>query len=97
MDLSFLFLPPIYTITLIVSAVITGLTFDYINKKPFILASATLFFIFALSQLIYRILEDAQPDRLVGQIIYFYGFLAIVYMTRIAKGRYVPSKEQLEK
>ena len=83
--MEFLFLPPVYLVTLFFSAVITGLTFDYINQKPFILASGTLFFIFTLSQLVYRILDHNQPERLVGQFIYYILFLAVVYVTRVAK------------
>lgn len=80
-----LFLPPVYFLTLLASGIITGLTFDYINQKPFIMASAILFSIFTVSQLIYRILENMQPERLIGQLIYYLIFLALVYVTRVIK------------
>lgn len=83
--MDFLFLPPVYLLTLAVSAIVTGLTFDYINQKPFIMASAGLFTIFTVSQLVFRILENSMPERLVGQLIYYLLFLAIVFITRKAK------------
>ncbi len=87
--MEFLFLPPVYFLTLLASGIITGLTFDYIVQKPFIMASATLFTIFTVSQLIFRILENAQPERLIGQLIYYLAFLALVYITRVIKHKFI--------
>jgi len=87
MDLNFLFLPPIYLVTLFVAAVITGLTFDYINQRPILLASAVLFSIFTVGQLVYRFLENEMPERLVGQWIYYLLFLGTIFLTREVKAR----------
>jgi hypothetical protein len=87
--MEFLFLPPIYLITLLASGVITGLTFDYLNQKPFIVASGTLFGIFTVSQLVYRFLDNAQPERLVGQFIYYLIFLVVIYTTRVLKDKFI--------
>jgi hypothetical protein len=87
--LDFLFLPPAYLLTVVFSGIVTGLTFDYIKQKPFILSTFILFFIFFVSQLIYRILEHLEPGRLVGQIIYFTIFLIVVFTTRGAKKKFI--------
>lgn len=86
--MDFLFLPPIYLITLFAAAVVTGLTFDYINQKPILLSSAVLFSIFTVGQLIYRFLENAMPERLIGQWVYYLLFLGVIFLTREIKAHH---------
>lgn len=80
------FLPPIYIATLFVSAVLVGLMSDFVSDRV-ILGSGVLFTIFTVSQLIYRILENAMPERLIGQLVYFLLFLLIVFVAKKVKAR----------
>jgi len=84
-----LFLPPIYFLPLVVSAVTAGLLFVGLSQRGYIVAAGLLFGIFTISQLIFRILLHEQPERLVGQLIYFLSFLAIVYITREVRDRII--------
>lgn len=85
--MDFLFLPPIYFLTLIISGFIMGFTFDYINQRPFIVASGVLFGVFTVSQFVYRVFENAQPERLIGQLVYYLIFLSVVYISRVIKNK----------
>lgn len=87
--MDFLFLPPIYLLSLLFSGIVIGILSDYLSQKRFVLAAGSLFGLFTVSQLVFRILENAMPERLVGQLIYFMLFLLVVYLAGLFKDRFL--------
>ena len=86
--MEFLFLPPIYLVTLLVAGVTSGLLAGKLPDQV-ILGSGILFSILTVSQLIFRIVDNSMPERLVGQLIYFLGFLLVVWITKTVKNKLI--------
>jgi hypothetical protein len=84
-----LFLPPAYTLVLIAAAIAVGVIFDQLVREEYIVASGALFLLFTVSQLIFRIILQEEPARLVGQAIYFTGFLFVAHIANVAKKRFL--------
>ena len=87
--MDFLFLPPIYLVSLIVSGIATGLIFRHVTKVSSLLDAGILFLVFTISQLIFRIISNEMPERLIGQAIYFILFLVVVWVTVKVKERII--------
>lgn len=84
-----LFLPTEYFISLVISALATGIVLrrHYDNWRLF--RGGILFSLFAVSQLVFRLLTNDRPAALIGQLFYFWLFLAIVAVVlKVTKSRW---------
>lgn len=83
--MDFLFLPPIYLITLIVVGSLLALFFDHITEPPALVVSGILFLLYAINQFIFRDLINEEPERILGHVVYFTIFLGAAFITRAIK------------
>lgn len=58
--------------------VLFAIVLGYYTNFASIIRWNFLFFIFAADQLLFRLIDNAEPGRLLGQMVYFGAFLGII-------------------
>lgn len=84
-----LFLEPLYLVVVIVSGILVGLIFDQMANFYILRSSFILIFLFSIGQIIFRIVLEAEPLRLVGQLVYYIIFLFSILLANRLRDKFL--------